>query len=92
LIVGHDRFNADLRPLFYQMQNQPEGLCCHPYDCPALLIAEEAGVIITDARGNKLNAPLDCTSGVSWAGFANQTLRAQIEPILNQYLIAHLAR
>ena len=36
LIVGHDRFNADLRPLFYKIQNQPEGLCCHPYDCATL--------------------------------------------------------
>src|SRR6185503_15087645 len=25
LIVGHDRFSADLRPLFYRAQNQPEG-------------------------------------------------------------------
>ena len=25
LIVGHDRFNADLRPLFYRLQGQPEG-------------------------------------------------------------------
>src|SRR5205814_1642468 len=43
LIVGHDRFNADLRPTFYRIQNQPEGLCCHPYDCATWLIAEEAG-------------------------------------------------
>jgi hypothetical protein len=92
LIVGHDRFNADLRPLFYRMQNQPEGLCCHPYDCAALLIAEEAGVIITDARGNKLNAPLDCTSGVAWAGFANATLRAQIEPMLKAFIESRLSR
>lgn len=91
LIIGHDRFNADLRPLFYQMQDQPEGLCCHPYDCAALLIAEEAGVIITDARGNKLNAPLDCTTGVSWAGFANATLRAQIEPMLTSFIQTRLA-
>ena len=32
LIVGHDRFIADLRPLFYQILHQPPGLCCHPYD------------------------------------------------------------
>ena len=92
LIVGHDRFNADLRPLFYRMQNQPEGLCCHPYDCAGLLIAEEAGVFITDARGNPLNAPLDCTSGVSWAGFANAALRAQIEPMLTSFIETRLIR
>jgi hypothetical protein len=43
LIVGHDRFIADLRPLFYRDAEQPEGLCCHPYDCATLLIAEEGG-------------------------------------------------
>ncbi|MBC8106644.1 MAG: inositol monophosphatase [Anaerolineae bacterium] len=91
LIVGHDRFNADLRPLFYRAQNQPEGLCCHPYDCAGLLIAEEAGVIITDARGGLLTGPLDCTTGISWAGFANQHLRVQIEPILKEFLIGRHA-
>lgn len=85
LIVGHDRFNADLRPIFYQMQNQPEGLCCHPYDCATLLIAEEAGIMITDARGNPLDGPLDCTTGLSWAGFANQDLRNAIEPLMLKF-------
>src|SRR5205823_3707399 len=48
MIVGHDRFIADLRPLFYRIQNQPPGLCCHPYDCATMLIAQEAGVRLTD--------------------------------------------
>lgn len=86
LVVGHDRFNADLRPLFYEAQNAGEGLCCHPYDCAALLVAEEAGVIVTDGRGSPLDAPLDTTSGVSWAAYANQQLREQIEPLLNSFL------
>jgi hypothetical protein len=87
LIVGHDRFNADLRPLFYKMQSQPEGMCCHPYDCAALLIAEEAGVIITDAHGKMLNGPLDCTTGISWVGYANQSLREQIEPLVKNFIL-----
>ena len=86
LIVGHDRFNADLRPLFYRAQNQPEGLCCHPYDCATLLVAEEAGVIITDGLGQPLDGPLDCTTGLSWAGFANPELRRQIEPLAINFL------
>ena len=85
LIVGHDRFNADLRPLFYRAQGQPDGLCCHPYDCATLLIADEAGVIITDALGRPLDGPLDCTTGLSWAGFANDALRRQIEPIMLEF-------
>jgi fructose-1,6-bisphosphatase/inositol monophosphatase family enzyme len=86
LIVGHDRFNADLRPIFYQMQKQPAGLCCHPYDCATLLIAEEAGVIVTDGYGLPLDGPLDTTTGLSWAGFANRSLYEKIQPLLKQFL------
>lgn len=86
LMVGHDRFNADLRPAFYRMQGQPAGLCCHPYDCAGLLIAEEAGVVITDEAGRLLDGPLDVTSGISWAGYANESLRRRIEPLLQQFL------
>jgi fructose-1,6-bisphosphatase/inositol monophosphatase family enzyme len=85
LIVGHDRFNADLRPLFYRIQNQPPGLCCHPYDCATWLIAEEAGVILTDGLGGPLDGPMDVTTGLSWAGYANGALHRQIEPILRQF-------
>lgn len=86
LIVGHDRFIADLRPLLYRLQNQPEGLCCHPYDCAALLIAEESGVIITDGLGRPLDGPLDVTTGMAWAGYANAALRKSIEPLLTGFL------
>jgi hypothetical protein len=86
LIVGHDRFNADLRPAFYKMQGQPEGLCCHPYDCATWLIAQEAGVVLTNERGEPLNGPLDTTTGLNWIGYANQTLRRKIEPIVLGFL------
>jgi hypothetical protein len=80
LIVGHDRFNADLRPVFYRALNLGEGMCCHPYDCAGLLVAEETGVIVADETGKPLDAPLDTTTGVSWVGYANATLRARVEP------------
>jgi len=86
LIVGHDRFNADLRSLFYRIQQQPPGLCVHPYDACTALIAAEAGVPITDALGNPLDAPLDVTTGMSWAGYANAALRASVEPLLTAFL------
>jgi fructose-1,6-bisphosphatase/inositol monophosphatase family enzyme len=86
LIVGHDRFNADLRPIFYEMLGQGEGLCCHPYDCATMLIAQEAGVILTDGRGQALDGPLDVTTGLSWAGFANEALRRQVEPLMLEFL------
>jgi hypothetical protein len=93
LIVGHDRFNADLRPLFYRMQNQPAGLCCHPYDCATLLIATEAGVIVTNEKGQPLDGPFDVTTGLCWIGYANAQLRGRIEPhivnFINHYRSAH---
>jgi fructose-1,6-bisphosphatase/inositol monophosphatase family enzyme len=86
LIVGHDRFNADLRPLLYRIQAQPQGLCCHPYDCATMLIAEEAGVVLTDGLGRPLDGPMDVTTGLSWAAYANVELRRRIEPLLTQFL------
>lgn len=85
LIVGHDRFIADLRPTFYAINGQPEGLCCHPYDCATWLVAEEAGVPITDGHGRPLDGPMDCVTGLSWAGFANESLRKQIEPLMLEF-------
>jgi fructose-1,6-bisphosphatase/inositol monophosphatase family enzyme len=86
LIVGHDRFIADLRPLFYAMQNQGEGLCCHPYDCATMLIATEAGVVITDGQGQPLDGPMDVTTGLSWAAFANEDLRRLLEPLIMEFV------
>jgi hypothetical protein len=86
LIVGHDRFNADLRPAFYRMQGQPEGLCCHPYDCATMLVAEEAGVVISDEKGKPLDGPLDTTTGLSWAAYANASLRTRMEPLVLEFL------
>lgn len=92
LMIGHDRFNADLRPAFYKRQNQPEGLCCHPYDCATMLIAEEAGVIITDENGKPLDGPLDTTTGLNWIGYANTSLREKIQPLVMGFLGDSAAR
>jgi hypothetical protein len=85
LMVGHDRWVADLRPLLegvLRRRGQSAGLCCHPYDLCTALIAREAGVLITDARGGEVDAPLDVHTDVGWIGYANATLRDQIAPIL----------
>jgi hypothetical protein len=89
LIVGHDRFNADLRPLFYRCHRGPEGLSVHPYDVATWLIAEEAGVILTDGLGGPLDGPLDVTTSLSWAGFANQKLHDRIQPLLREFFRWH---
>ena len=87
LIVGHDRFSADLRPAFYARAGHPDGgLCCHPYDCAALVCATEAGILLTDAAGDPLDGPLDTTTGLNWVGYANAALRRRIEPVIRQFL------
>lgn len=86
LLVGHDRFLADLRPVFFDVLGLPPKLVCHPYDICVELIAREAGVFVTDEYGRPLAAPLDIRAAVSWVGYANATLKAQIEPTLQLLL------
>lgn len=89
LLAGHDRFNADLRPLMADVLKRrglPKGLCCHPYDACTALIAEECGVILTDPSGAPLDVPLDVDFDVAWVGYANDRIRAQIEPALHRVL------
>ena len=86
LMAGHDRFVADLRPLFERRRAGGPALCCHPYDLCTALIARELGVIVTDEYGRPLDAPLDVTSDVGWIGYANAGLRGLIEPHLRQAL------
>lgn len=82
LLVGHDRFLADLRPVFFEKLGLPKKLVCHPYDICVELIAREAGVFVTDEKGQPLSAPLDIRADVSWCGYANERLKATIEPEL----------
>ena len=89
LMAGHDRFIADLRPLAERTlaaRGLKLGICCHPYDVCTALIAAESGVILTDASGNPLDAPLNLDADVAWAGYANERIRAQIEPLLQASL------
>ena len=89
LMSGHDRFTADLRPLMNKLLAQRGlalGICCHPYDVCTELIAREAGVIVTDAKGNQLNAKLSVKPDVTWVGYANKHIQAQIEPLLQAAL------
>ncbi|HET9266843.1 MAG TPA: hypothetical protein VFO31_01715 [Vicinamibacterales bacterium] len=89
LMAGHDRFIADLRPLLSPLLSSrglPPALACHPYDICCALIAEESGVIVTDAEGRPLDAPLDVDAEVAWAGYANEHVQAQIEPLLQKAL------
>ena len=92
LMAGHDRFIADVRPLLTPVltsRGLPRPLCCHPYDLCAALVAEELGVRLTDALGAPLNTPFDLDTDVSWVGYANDRLRARVEPALRGALVRH---
>jgi hypothetical protein len=89
LIAGRDRFVADLRANLDPVTDErglPRLLCCHPYDLCTELIAREAGVIVTGVDGGLLNASLAVEPDVSWVGYANDRIRATIEPLLQSAL------
>jgi hypothetical protein len=86
LIIGHDRFLADLRPLVFRKLKLKSALVCHPYDICTVLIAREAGCIIEAPLGGKLDQPLDTTSAVAWAGYANPALARHIRPVLHRLI------
>ena len=71
------------------MQDQPQGLCCHPYDCATALIAEEAGVIITDGPAETSTARSTSPPACRGLGYANDALRRQIEPLIRSFLASY---
>lgn len=89
LMMGHDRMLADVRSLLYEKlarEGKATGHSCHPYDLCTALIAEEAGVQVTDGCGLPLSAPLNTTADISWIGYANQVIRDEVEPVLQGLL------
>ncbi len=89
LIMGHDRWIADLRPLVEPVlarRGRRLGMCCHPYDLCTELVAREAGVVVTDERGGVVRAPFDVTTDLAWIGYANPLIREQVEPVLQDVL------
>ena len=89
LMMGHDRWIADLRPLLdanLRKRGKALGLACHPYDLCTESIARACGVIVADARGGRLRVPLDVTTDVAWIGFANEEIRSQVWSVLPDVL------
>jgi fructose-1,6-bisphosphatase/inositol monophosphatase family enzyme len=89
LMAGHDRFVADLRARLRPVTDErglAKVLSCHPYDLCTELIAREAGVIVTDGDGGPLKARLGVEPDVSWVGYANERIRATMEPLLQAAL------
>lgn len=89
LLMGHDRFIADLRGLLYnklRKEGKQGGHVCHPYDVCAHLIGQEAGIIITNGAGNPLQAPLNLSAEINWIGYANEAIEHEVKPVLMKLL------
>jgi hypothetical protein len=86
LLSGRDRMIADLRPLVYRHLGLNLALCCHPYDIAAMLVLQEAGVVLESPDGAPLDAPFDTTSPISWVAYANSDLANVIRPVLKKVL------
>jgi hypothetical protein len=87
LLVGHDRFVADLRPLAFAKLGLASSLVCHPYDlCSALVLTEAGGLVENPLNGAAVSVPLDTTSAVTWIGYANPSLAKLARPLLKRLL------
>lgn len=89
LLVGHDRFVADFRPLVYsflKQQGKRGGHTAHPYDICTQLIAQEAGIIITDELGGNISAKMHTLTPVGWIGYANKDIQQEVETLLQSLL------
>ncbi len=85
MLMGHDRFVADIRTLLFRKlvkEGGAKGHTCHPYDLAAHLIGTEAGLVICSPRGQPLDAPFDTTSDVDWLACANQRIFDHVYPAL----------
>lgn len=50
----------------------------HPYDLAAWVVAAEAGVVVESLDGSPLRAPLDTSTPVAWAAYANDEIAAEL--------------
>lgn len=86
---GTYRFFADLRPMAGEVaarSGRNVGLCAHPYDLCTYLIAEQAGVLITDPAGAPLSYPLATDVDCGWVGYANPHIRNEMEAPLRRVI------
>lgn len=88
--LGRDRFVLDVRPLVHRRLGVPSSLACRPYDLVTWRIAHEAGCVVLDPFGAPLDAPLDTTTSVAFACYANKDLAAHLMPIVREEVQRHL--
>ena len=84
VMLGRDRFVLDVRPLVHKKLGVESSLACRPYDLATWLIGQQAGCVVCDPFGNSLDAPLDVTTNMSFAFYANQDLADLLIPIVRE--------
>jgi len=86
LATGSYRMIADLRAHLVSPDDAPV-VTSKPYDlAAALLVAREAGCVVTAPDGSELDFPLDATTPVSFVGWANAPTAARLAPHLTAAL------
>lgn len=75
LAAGNDAAVLDPRPLLV-----PGHLAAHPYDLAALVVTRAAGAVVEALPPGPLEVPLDCTTPVAWAGYADLGVAARLRP------------
>jgi fructose-1,6-bisphosphatase/inositol monophosphatase family enzyme len=53
-------------------------MATHPYDLAGWLVAAEAGVVVELLDGSPLRVPLDTSTPVAWAAYANEEIAAEL--------------
>ena len=67
------------------------GVATKPYDLSgAVLCAQRAGAEVTAGDGSELDFPLDATTPVHYAGYANPATRRLVEPVLQETIASEL--
>lgn len=82
--LGRDRFVLDVRPLVHQKLGVTSSLACRPYDLVTWRVAQAAGCVVCDPFGGPLDAPLDTTTNLSFACYANRQLADRLIPIVGE--------
>jgi hypothetical protein len=71
--AGRQAAVLDPRPLV-----APGTMSTHPYDLAGWVVAAEAGVIVEALPPGPLDAPLDTSTPVAWAAYANEAVAAEL--------------
>lgn len=84
VVLGRDRFVLDVRPLVYQKLGCDAALACRPYDLATWIVGRQAGCVVCDPFGAPLDAPLDVTTNMSFAFYANRAIADFLIPIVRE--------